>query len=265
MKKNALCIGINNYPGTNSDLSGCINDVMDWTNVLEKRGFTVTQLLDKQATKAGIIGGIEKLIRDAKGGDRLVLQFSGHGSYIADDDIDEEPDGRDELICPCDVGPNAFIRDDDLHDLFSQMQPDVRLVFLSDSCHSGTVSKFAPPIGVAEKMPKARFLPPSMFLREEQWMAAARVSRSRSRGPLPQQGLLISGCQDVQTSADAWFDGRANGAFTYYAIKALADLPANATYTQWFKAIRKFLPSAVYVQQPNLFGTTNQKKWSVFA
>jgi hypothetical protein len=34
MAKTALCIGINDYPGTANDLSGCINDAQDWANTL---------------------------------------------------------------------------------------------------------------------------------------------------------------------------------------------------------------------------------------
>ena len=30
MSKKALCIGINDYPGTQNDLSGCVNDANDW-------------------------------------------------------------------------------------------------------------------------------------------------------------------------------------------------------------------------------------------
>jgi hypothetical protein len=29
MAKKVLCIGINDYPGTDSDLSGCVNDAND--------------------------------------------------------------------------------------------------------------------------------------------------------------------------------------------------------------------------------------------
>ncbi len=34
MAKNALCIGINDYPGTGSDLAGCVNDANDWAAAL---------------------------------------------------------------------------------------------------------------------------------------------------------------------------------------------------------------------------------------
>ena len=30
MANKALCIGINNYPGTHMDLQGCVNDAEDW-------------------------------------------------------------------------------------------------------------------------------------------------------------------------------------------------------------------------------------------
>ena len=42
MTKRALCIGINDYPGTGSDLAGCVNDANDWGDALQGRGFEVT-------------------------------------------------------------------------------------------------------------------------------------------------------------------------------------------------------------------------------
>jgi hypothetical protein len=37
----ALCIGLNDYPGTGSDLAGCVNDANDWAEELTKREFDV--------------------------------------------------------------------------------------------------------------------------------------------------------------------------------------------------------------------------------
>lgn len=39
MKKLALCVGINDYQGSQNDLSGCINDFNDWIDILEKIWF----------------------------------------------------------------------------------------------------------------------------------------------------------------------------------------------------------------------------------
>lgn len=49
VNKYALCIGINDYPGTQSDLADCVNDANDWKKALKSRGFEVTTLLDKKA------------------------------------------------------------------------------------------------------------------------------------------------------------------------------------------------------------------------
>ena len=54
MARYALCIGINDYPGTDMDLAGCVNDANDWAAEFAARGFAVTTLLDAEATKAGM-------------------------------------------------------------------------------------------------------------------------------------------------------------------------------------------------------------------
>ena len=48
MATKALCIGINDYPGTDNDLSGCVNDAQDWAEELSRRGFTVPNCLTRR-------------------------------------------------------------------------------------------------------------------------------------------------------------------------------------------------------------------------
>src|SRR5688572_7253683 len=98
LMKRALCVGINAY-GNNSDLAGCINDARDWHQALSARGFTVTTLTDAQATKAAILGEFARLMRDAATGDTVVIQYSGHGTFVPDVSGDE-PDRYDEALCP---------------------------------------------------------------------------------------------------------------------------------------------------------------------
>ena len=52
MASKALCIGINDYPGTQEDLSGCLNDANDGAAELTRHGFAVTQRIDSQADRA---------------------------------------------------------------------------------------------------------------------------------------------------------------------------------------------------------------------
>jgi hypothetical protein len=45
----------------------------------------------------------------------------------------------------------------------------------------------------------------------------------------------------------------------------LKKLSAKATYNDWYKAIKKALPTQEYPQSPNLFGSATMKKWKIFS
>ena len=117
-KKLALCIGINDYPGTGSDLSGCVNDANDWAKLLSQKGFNVAKLIDKEATGKNIRESLKAMIVQAVKGDSIFIQYSGHGTYIPDKDGDES-DGTDECLCPYDLYTKGPISDDELNDLFT--------------------------------------------------------------------------------------------------------------------------------------------------
>ncbi len=268
MAKYALCIGINDYPGTESDLSGCVNDAKDWGAELESRGFEVKTLLDGAAKKKAIVESMEKVIEGAKSGDVVVITFSGHGTWVPDIDGDEnqggdELDSRDEALCPSDISGNAVITDDLLFEIFTSRARGVRLVFLSDCCHSGTVARYAPSMSKDRSPRKARFLPPSTFLPPTRVAAARAVERKPAVGRARASALLLSGCQDWEYSYDATFDNRPNGAFTRVALDTLKEHEP-ATYSAWYRLIRKRLPSQDYPQQPNIVGTSAQRAWKVF-
>jgi len=261
MSKKALCVGINNYPGTANDLSGCVNDAKDWATALKTKGYDITMLLDDKATRANMVSELTKLVTGGAKGDSLVFTYSGHGSWIPDDDGDE-PDGRDEMLCPYDINRQQYLVDDDLADIFAKKAEGVRLHFISDSCHSGSVAKFAAIGPEIAQQPKVRFLPPETFLPKEKIMAARKVAGARvSHQKYP--ALLAAACQDVQYSYDASFNNRPNGAFTYFALQEL-NKPQNETLMQWMRAIRTHLPSAAYPQTPRLFGSTAAKRAPMF-
>jgi hypothetical protein len=270
MTKRALCIGINDNPGTDFDLSGCVNDAHDWAQVLTQRGFSVQKIFNAKATAMQIRHALKSLIANTQKGDSLVIQYSGHGSFVPDRDGDE-PDGTDECLCPYDVGTSGPIIDDELHAIFAQAPKGVKLLMISDACHSGTLTRFAPltqPIQENDPQPpaKVRFLHPALYLpRNETRYLPSDRPRRRPQPAKRHKALQLSGCQDDEYSYDARFLGRPNGAFTFVALRTLEKLPADATYADWFKEIRKVLPSAQYPQTPNLHGTATMKKWKVLA
>lgn len=279
MSKKALCIGINNYPGTHMDLQGCVNDANDWAQALQGRGFSVSMLLDAQATKAAMVQAMGNLIAGGVSGDSLVITYSGHGTYQPDSDGDEV-DGLDEGLCPHDIqtGGGALI-DDEIRTIFAARKPGVRVTLIADSCHSGTVNRAAPSEPEADA-PRPRFLPMGNWMPESKLprTGAGKLMTRIAVSPtvvspfvgalLKQQGdLLLAGCKEGPNnySYDAKIGGRYNGAFTYYALKTLKTLPADATYAKWHAEICKYLPSASYPQSPQLVGSSATRKQKVFA
>lgn len=276
MAKLALCIGINNYPGTYMDLDGCVNDANDWAQMLTSRGFAVTLLLDAQATKAGMVAAFQRIIGDAVDGDVVVITYSGHGTYQHDTDGDEA-DGIDEALCPYDVQTHdAALIDDEIHALFGARKDGVHLVLISDSCHSGTVNRDAPQPGVVIR---PRFLPLA------NWMSAHHLFTQTSKLPDPATtvrigesafaggdvdfgDVLLAGCEegDNHFSYDGKMAGRPNGAFTYHALQVLKTLPEAATYADWHAALTPArLPTDDYPQTPQLVGNAEARGRRIFS
>lgn len=279
MAKTALCIGINNYPGTDMDLQGCVNDAKDWSAVLTARGFEVRPLIDGDATLAAMRAAFTQVIGGAAKGDTVVISFSGHGTYVPDLNGDEL-DGLDEALCPHYIHSAGAFTDDEIQEIFAARKPGVRLVLIADSCHSGTVTRAVPTDADAPSDIRPRFLPMG------NWMAPELLPRAASGQPVTTvpvtsgaspfaaamlrraDDLLLSGCREGPNnfSYDAVIKGRPNGAFTYYALKALAKLPGSATYAQWHAAINPvFLPSASFPQSPQIVGSAAARKRPVFA
>jgi len=269
--KRSLHIGINDYPGTNNDLSGCVNDANDWREALEARDFQATSLLDGEATKSNMQEAISKITKDTGRDDIAVITYSGHGTWVPDED-DDEVDGRDEALCPYDITQGQILTDDELYDIFSERKRGARIIFLSDSCHSGTVSRVARTMPGIEDDPvnvqKIRFLEPEFYIKDDENLMrkALRVENVRARGKIRAASVLISGCKDDEYSYDAWFNGRPNGAFTYVALQTLKDLMETAVYRDWFWKIREILPNVHYPQTPQLSGSWRQRaRWKVLA
>lgn len=268
--KFALCVGINDYPGSGNDLAGCVNDANDVKDLLESHGYQVHVLLDSDATSTEIKKALEASILKAHYGDTFVFHYSGHGTWVPDENGDEA-DGRDEALCPHDVFDVGPITDDELSAIFSERSRGVKLIFIGDSCHSGTVSRFAPNLS-RQSVRRVKFMPPEVWSKNpplaprtlKQPISARLISRLPAARILARSAaLLLAGCADTEYSYDAVFDGRPNGAFTRVAIDTLKTLEAGGTYRKWYAAIRKRLPSIDYPQTPSLYGVSYQKDWKI--
>jgi hypothetical protein len=265
MAKKAICVGINDYPyGEGNDLRGCVNDANDWATLLKTRfGFTdVKLLLDAQATKANILASLSNLVTTAQAGDVLVFTNASHGTYIPEKGGDEPT--YDEAICPYDVEDGQLIVDDELRELFVKLPAGVSLTVISDSCHSGSVTREA--VETSDQR-RNRFLPPAVRGAEALTPTELhRASKKKEKHPESKmKEILLSGCQSNQTSADAFIDGNFHGAMTYHAIKVIAEANYQITYEELHKRLLPMLADEGYDQVPQLEGSAGNKKKQIFS
>ncbi|CAH2048090.1 unnamed protein product [Thlaspi arvense] len=162
MVKKAVLIGIN-YPGTEGELRGCVNDVKRMHKCLiERFGFSdenITQLIDTdmskiQPTGKNIRQALSELVGSATSGDVLFVHYSGHGVRLPPETDEDDDTGFDECIVPCDMNN---ITDDEIREIVDKVPNNCSITIVSDSCHSGgLIEKVKEQIGDSTKKGEAK-------------------------------------------------------------------------------------------------------------
>jgi metacaspase-1 len=249
--KRAFCVGINRYPQPGMDLQGCVNDARRWARLLvdhyDFASGDVAVLLDDQATHANIVGGLESLLSGARTGDVLVFTNSSHGTYLADTDGDEPV--YDEAMCPYDTADHPLV-DDELRTLFADIPAGVRLTVVSDSCHSGSVTRALPADTPDQR--RVRFMSPRA------------LGRPETHPESEMNEILLSGCRSSQYSFDAVIAGAPSGAFTHFALGAIRDADYAITYAELHERVVPALADSNYDQEPQLEGKAADKARQIF-
>ena len=70
--------------------------------------------------------------------------------------------------------------------------------------------------------------------------------------------MLITGCRDTQTSADAFIGGRYNGALTYSLVEAMRKAKGKLTYRELHDRAAEVLKNKKFDQVPQLEGRSAQ-------
>ena len=269
----SLHLGLNSvngaaYGGWTGPLAACEFDANDMAAVAKSMGMKASVLLSKKATRAAALAGLRSASSALKAGDFFLLTYSGHGGQVTDVNGDE-PDHKDETMCLYD----GQLIDDELYFELSKFKAGVRVLVLSDSCHSGTITRELPPPPPPPGQ-RAKLLPDAVARRvylehqafydklQKDVVSAAGKAMVDPDAALAQVGaaahatalvgafkpamVLISGCQDNQTS----MDGDHNGAFTESVLKVWANGAFTGNYTSFHARVRAGLPPT---QSPNLF------------
>lgn len=232
MSRKALLIGIN-YRGTSSELNGCINDVKNMEKYLLSKGYhnediiILTEDVNLKPNRNNILQEFLKLITSKAR--TLFFHYSGHGSYVRDED-GSETDGKDECLVPLDYMTNGMILDDELRGLLQCLGKGKEMTMVLDCCHSGTGTD----------------LYYNLYERGGRYQMIRNAKQTKTRG----QVIMISGCQDEQTSADAYISGKYQGALTNSLLYVLGR-HRHLTYDELVRKVRAKLKGR-YSQIPCL-------------
>ncbi len=258
----SLHVGLNavdpeHYDGWDGALTACELDANDMESLAQSRGFETTKLLTAEATADAILSSIQSAASELESGDIFFVTYSGHGGQVPDGD-DEETDSSDETW----VAYDRQIVDDELYELWGKFKPGVRIVVLSDSCHSGSVNKaITDKESVQDRSRRQRRLLSTIRASGRclgtRWSHTYRNNKELYDGIQKQvpgtestesqlgvTALLISGCQDDQLSRD----GFSNGRFTEELKKVWADGAWQGGYSAFHEAIVTGMPAD---QTPN--------------
>ena len=212
----SIHIGLNHvdpkhYQGWDGELNACIADAKDMRALAKKKGFAGNAMLvDGQATAAAVMAALLSASKKLVKGDILFLTYSGHGGQVRDTNSDEKDNDRmDETWVLFD----RQLVDDELYNIWSKFKAGVRILVLSDSCHSGTVVRDIP--AFLGGGPRPRAMPRAVGIAVENahsalYRSIQKNNQGAEKAKVNASVLLISGCMDNQTS----MDGEKNGAFT---------------------------------------------------
>jgi hypothetical protein len=205
------------YYGWDGRCPGCSLDAVNVSHQLRQRSFEVKNFTDGEVRYRPVFDALLQSFDILKGDDDLlVYYFSGHGGQEPDQDGDEI-DGQDETQCFFD-GP---VKDDSFRRLWLKAPPKLRIVFISDSCNSGTMSRVYRRGRRGDRVLMLRQRPKSL----------RRALPDGFKGRL----LHIAGCPDGMSS----YGGLTGGVFTTELLKALRP---GITYTDWFNEATSRMP-----------------------
>lgn len=197
--RRALVIGLGEQEDKNWTKINGDKDVPYVIEMLERSGYRdIVTLVNRQATKAGIVSAFSVMAGKCQKGDVVYVHFSGHGQFVTDINGDEE-DTWDESWIPYDAylkygeqdkGEKHLI-DDEINRLLSDISDKIgangRLLVVVDACHSGDSSR-GEDIGETVRGVKDEFVIP--------------IIKRGNAVKLVEDWLILSACKDYQLNQE---------------------------------------------------------------
>lgn len=259
-KGRSLHIGLNAvdpavYHGWSGLLPSCEADMATMSEICESQGFATRQLATGAATIEAVLSGIREAAQVLDPGDTFILTFAGHGGSHPDPQGDDR-DGRDETWCLFD----GQVLDDELNTLWFEFAAGVRVLVVSDSCHSGTILFKTGAFEMASLPDRAPALQSRLMPASVRDATSDAVKTRRAATPMRPAGempaccvVLLSACADSQ---EAWGD-RYAGLFTRALAETWNNPRRQRHYYDW---VHRVLRPKLRRQTPGymLWGAANR-------
>ena len=272
--KRALVIGLGEQQDKAWNKITGDKDVPLVQGMLKRAGFkSVTTLVNRQATKTGIIGAFRKMAASCKQGDVVYVHYSGHGQQMTDVHNDEK-DGLDECWIPYDAYRKAsatyhgekHLTDDELNVYLNAIRHKIgakgKLLVVIDACHSGDgtrgdedeVVRGVEDTLVVDSL-NARGLYETFEAIKSFFMGdngKENVINAKAK-PLAERWITISACRSDQVNVE--MKSPAVGKLTYALWKELKNSD-KVNNDEFMRRIRKFVNcnTTSRLQQPEMTG-----------
>ena len=272
--KRALVIGLGEQQDKAWNKINGDKDVPLVQAMLKNAGFkSVTTLVNRQATKSGIVGAFKRMAASCKQGDVVYIHYSGHGQQMTDVHNDEK-DGLDECWIPYDAYRKAsatyhgekHLTDDELNVYLNDIRHKIgakgKLLVVIDACHSGDgtrgdndeVVRGVEDTLVVDSL-NGRGLYETFEMLKSLFMGdydKEKIINDKAK-PLAERWITISACRSDQVNVE--MKSPAVGKLTYALWKELKNSD-KVNNDEFMRRIRKFVNrnTCSRPQQPEMTG-----------
>ena len=238
--------------GATHTLPFCTNDAKAMEAIASQIGYESYVLLNENATSHRFFYFLSEASASLEMDDILFISFSGHGSLVKDINGDEE-DGSDETL----VFFDRMVVDDELYQRWNKFKKGVRILFISDSCHSGTITKelykslWGDLFHQQQKRDEDKGMN-KVYLRNKDMYDSQLIDiPAHPKTPVMCSVLLLSACQEDQVAAATGSEGSVLSPFTEILLDSWADGRFEGNYKDFYSIIRKEIRRLNLRQRPN--------------
>ncbi len=242
----ALHIGVNfvdpaHYAGWGGTLAGARADAMALASITRAQNMHTVELLDDKATRTQLMVELRRIAEVAAAGNLVMLSFAGHGGRMPNAASGVKAGQQSATWCLHD----GQCIEQELRAMLAKLPAGTRAVVLSDTCHTGTVTRSAPPATTVDPgAQRPRLMPMDISIRvygqhrafyDKLHKDAARLPPAATADP---PTLLFAAAQENQLAyevgqhglfteklVEIWDEGRYKGSWKALEARVRQKLP----------------------------------------